>query len=249
MSFLRNLFAKKTVGPTEDFIFVDMHSHLIPAIDDGSKSVEESVSLVKGLIDLGYKKIITTPHIMGDFFKNSKETIFPGLKILQDKLIEEGIDIKIEAAAEYYLDEWFIEKLDKEEPLLSFGKNYVLFETSYMNASSQLHQAIFKLRSIGYTPILAHPERYTYLYGGGFDGFKEIYDMGVLFQINLNSLAGYYSKPAKVFAEKLIDHKMVDFVGTDCHGQRHLDVLRKLKTSSYYKKLNDLPLLNNSLLS
>lgn len=249
MSFLHNLFSKKPAGPAEDFIFVDMHSHLIPGIDDGSKSLEESVSLVKDFVDLGYKKIITTPHIMGDFFKNTKETIYPGLKTLREKLIEEGIHIEIEAAAEYYLDEWFIEKLDKDEPLLSFGKRYLLFETSYMNASSQLHQAIFKLRSLGYIPILAHPERYTYLYAEGFDAFKKIYDMGVLFQINLNSLAGYYSKPAKVFAEKLIDNKMVDFVGTDCHGQRHIDVLRKVKASSYYKKLNNLPLLNNSLLS
>jgi len=248
MNFLRRLFSKNTVEQVDEFIFVDMHSHLIPGIDDGSKSLEESISLIRDFQLLGYKKIITTPHIMGDFFKNSKETIYPGLKTLQDKLREEGIDIEIEAAAEYYLDEWFIEKLEKGEPLLTFGNKYVLFETSYMNASSQLHQAIFKLRSSGYTPILAHPERYTYLYSS-FEGFKEIYDMGVLFQINLNSLAGYYSKHAKLFAEKLIDHKMVDFVGTDCHGQRHIQVLQKVKTSSYYKKLRQLPLLNNSLLS
>ncbi len=248
MSFLSRLFSKKPETPTEDFIFVDMHSHLIPAIDDGSKSLEESVSLVKSLKELGYKKIVTTPHIMGDFFKNSRESIMPGLKILKEKLAEENIDIAIEAAAEYYLDEWFMEKLEKDEPLLTFGKNYVLFETSYMNESHQLHQAIFMMRSKGYIPVLAHPERYTYLYQG-FEHFQTIYEMGVLFQINLNSLAGYYSKPAKLFAEKLIDHKMVDFAGTDCHGERHLDALRKVKNTPYYNKLRTLPLLNNSLLS
>lgn len=248
MSFLSSLFSKKPEAPADDFIFVDMHSHLIPAIDDGSKSLEESVSLIKSLKALGYKKIVTTPHIMGDFFKNSKETIMPGLKLLEEKLAEENIDMQIEAAAEYYLDEWFMEKLEKNEPLLTFGKNYVLFETSYMNESTQLHQAIFMMRSKGYFPVLAHPERYTYLYQG-FEHFQTIYEMGVLFQINLNSLAGYYSKPARHFAEKLIDHKMVDFVGTDCHGERHVDVLRKVKITPYYNKLRGLPLLNNSLLS
>ncbi|MGN6646778.1 MAG: tyrosine-protein phosphatase [Cytophaga sp.] len=248
MSFLSQLFSKKPETPADDFIFADMHSHLIPAIDDGSKSLEESVALVKNLKALGYKKIITTPHIMGDFFKNTRETIVPGLKMLSDKLAEENIDIILQAAAEYYLDEWFMEKLEKDEPLLTFGKNYVLFETSYMNESRQLHQAIFLMRSKGYSPVLAHPERYTYLYEG-FDHFRKIYDMGVLFQVNLNSLAGYYSKPAKHFAEKLIDHKMVDFVGTDCHGERHIEVLHKVKASPYYNKLRDLPLLNNSLLS
>jgi protein-tyrosine phosphatase len=247
MSFLTSIFGKKNT-PVEDFIFVDMHSHLIPGIDDGSKTVEESIRLIKQFASIGYKKIITTPHIMGDFFKNSPETILPGLSLLRAQMMVENIDLEIDVAAEYYLDEWFIEKLQNNTPLMTFGGKYVLFETSYMNEPAQLHQAIFLMRSSGYIPVLAHPERYTYLYDG-FASFQKIYAMDVLFQINLNSLAGYYSKPAKIFAEKLIEHKMVDFVGTDCHGQRHIDVLQKVKQSPYYKKLIELPLLNNSLLT
>lgn len=247
MSFLKSLFTKNQ-HINEDWLFIDMHSHLIPGIDDGSKSIEESLSLIQEFKNLGYKKIITTPHIMGDFFKNSKETILPGLTELKAKLAESKIDIEIEAAAEYYLDEWFIERLERNEPLLKLGGNYVLFETSYMNRPSQLHQAIFLMRSLGYIPVLAHPERYSYLYSD-FKLFKEIYEMDVLFQINLNSLAGYYSKPAKIYAEKLIDNNMVDFVGTDCHGKRHIDVLAKVKLSSYYQKLKKLNILNNTLIS
>ena len=248
MSFLTSLFGKKQQLPLEDFIFVDMHSHLIPGIDDGSKLLDESVMLVQNFIELGYKKIITSPHIMGDLYKNTPEIILAGLAELKTRLAAENISIEIEAAAEYYLDEWFIEKLNKAEPLMKFGGKYVLFETSYMNEPAQLHQAIFLMRTLGYTPVLAHPERYIYLYND-FAGFKKIYDMDVLFQVNLNSLAGYYSKSAKHFAEKLIDNNMVDFVGTDCHGIRHLDVLKQTKSSTYYKKLAKLNLLNNSLLS
>lgn len=248
MSFLTFIFGMKQAIPDEDFIFVDMHSHLIPNIDDGSKSLEESVVLIQELVKLGYKKIVTSPHIMGYFYKNTPDIILSGLATLKERLNVENIDVQIEAAAEYYLDEWFIEKLNNDVPLMTFGNNYVLFETSYMNEPAQLHQAIFLMRTLGYTPVLAHPERYIYLYSD-FSEFKKIYEMDVLFQINLNSLAGYYSKAAKQFAEKLIDNNMVDFVGTDCHGVRHLDVLKQVKLSKYYKKLAKLNILNNSLLS
>lgn len=248
MSFLTSIFGKKKQEPLEDFIFVDMHSHLIPNVDDGSQSLDESVELIQKFVRLGYKKIITSPHIMSDLYRNTPEIILAGLAVLKARLIAENIDIEIEAAAEYYLDEWFIEKLNKAEPLMTFGGKYVLFETSYMNEPAQLHQAIFLMRTLGYIPVLAHPERYIYLYKD-FEGFKKIYQMDVLFQINLNSLAGYYSKSAKHFAEKLIDNNMVDFVGTDCHGIRHLEVLKQTKASVYYKKLVKLNLLNNSLLS
>jgi protein-tyrosine phosphatase len=247
MSFLTSIFGKKQEGPLEDFIFVDMHSHLIPNIDDGSKSLDESVDLIQKLRTLGYKKIITSPHIISDLYRNTPETISAGLAVLQKRLLAENIEIEIGAAAEYYLDEGFIDKLNKAEPLMTFGEKYVLFETSYMNEPAQLHQAIFLMRTLGYIPVLAHPERYIYLYHD-FSAFKKIYGMDVLFQVNLNSLAGYYSKPAKHFAEKLIDNNMVDFVGTDCHGARHVEVLKQVKESAYYKKLTKLNLLNNSLL-
>jgi protein-tyrosine phosphatase len=248
MSFLKSLFGKKKLTHVPDFLFVDMHSHLLAGIDDGSKSLDESVELISRLKNFGYKKIVTTPHIMSDLYRNTPEIILESLTVLKGRLAQENIDIEIEAAAEYYLDEWFIEKLNTGERLLTFGGNYVLFETSFMNEPAQLHQAIFLMRTSGYIPVLAHPERYLYLYHD-FEAFKKIYDMDVLFQINLNSLAGYYSKAAKQFAEKLIDHNMVDFVGTDCHGARHLDVLKEVKDSSYYKKLVDSNILNNSLLS
>ena len=229
-------------------VWVDMHSHILPGIDDGAADEKDSITLIKNLSDLGYKKLIATPHIMGDFFKNTPEIILGKLSKIKELLEKENIKIEIEAAAEYYLDEWFMKMLTEEKQLLSFGKKYLLFETSYINEPSYLAEAIFKIKTLGYKPVLAHPERYTYLYTH-FNRFEELYEKGVLFQININSLSGYYSKPAQKFASQLVKKNMVDFVGTDCHGIRHIDALIKSrKTDTYSRLLVNSKLLNNSLL-
>lgn len=246
-------FKKKKTQESAKFLLenlvADMHSHLLPSIDDGAKDVAHSLTLIKLLKEIGYKKLVTTPHVMQDFYKNTPEIIAEKLKLLQDKLSQENISIQLEAAAEYYLDEFFIQKLKNQESLLSFGKKkYVLFETSFMNSSSYLHEAIFLMQLAGYTPVFAHPERYVYLY----DKYHEILalkDKGVCLQINLNSLTGYYSKEAKKVAEKLIDDKAVDFVGTDCHHEKHIANLQLVQNSKYLDKLLSLPLLNPTLLA
>jgi tyrosine-protein phosphatase YwqE len=244
-SFL-NFFSKKQLKDLPP-LYVDMHSHLLPGLDDGSESIEDSIVLIKEFVSLGYKKLITTPHIMGDFFKNTPETIRPKLEELRKAVAAEGIDIQLEAAAEYYLDEWFLEKLQKPENLLTFGNKYLLFETSYINESSILNEAIFQIKSIGLIPVLAHPERYTYLYPD-FEKCKSIYDKGALFQLNINSLSGYYSKASQELAKKLIDHEMISFVGSDCHGMRHIEALKKSRDTNYYSKVLGLTLFNNNLL-
>ncbi|HEX8545663.1 MAG TPA: CpsB/CapC family capsule biosynthesis tyrosine phosphatase [Cytophagaceae bacterium] len=247
MNFFGLFNKKKEEESTLTPILVDMHSHLLPGIDDGSESLEDSINLIKEYIGMGYKKLITTPHIMGDFFKNTPEIIREKLALLNAAVNKEGLDIKIEAAAEYYLDEWFLEKLNNEEPLLTFGENYVLIETSYLNEHPRLNETIFLLKAKGYWPVLAHPERYTYLYND-FKKYQEIYDRGISFQLNINSLAGYYSKTAQAIAIKLVEREMISFAGSDCHSMKHLDVLKKTRLSKEYKKLQSLYLLNNSLL-
>ena len=225
---------------------VDMHSHLLPGIDDGTETYEQSVEIIKQFIQLGYKKLIMTPHIMGDFYRNTPEIILDKLDKLSDLVRQLGLDIELEAAAEYYLDESFIERLERGEQLLSFGKKYVLFETSYMNSSPHINQAVFMMQAQGYKPVLAHPERYVYLFENQ-DKLFELHEKGVLFQVNISSLAGYYSKPSKVLAEKLIDNKMVHFMGTDCHGNRHLKPIKEARDIGYYHKALKLDLLNNTL--
>jgi len=228
-------------------IVVDMHSHLIYDVDDGSQSLEESIELIENIQKFGYEKIITTPHIMNDFYKNSKDTLFPKRDIIKKKLIENNIDIPFEVAAEYYLDDGFLSKFNDKDNVLLLEDKFILVETSYINETVNLNTVVFEILSSGITPILAHPERYTYMYDD-FEKYQEIYERGVKFQLNLNSLSGYYSKGAKDIATKLIKNNMVDFVGTDCHGQKHLDTLEKSISTKQFKKLLDLDLQNNSLL-
>lgn len=235
---------KETVA--EDSLFVDMHSHVLPGIDDGADSPEDALELLKAFEQFGYKKLIATPHIMGDFFRNTPEIISEKLQELQCLIKDNNLSIKLEAAAEYYLDEWFMAKLRSGEQLLTLGSNYLLFETSYINESSFLDEALFLMKSQGYKPVMAHPERYTYLYSD-FSLFKKIYEKGVFFQVNINSLSGYYSKAAQVFAGKLIDNCMVDMLGSDCHGIRHIEAMKKARISKHYKKALQLNLLNNYL--
>ncbi|GAB3293357.1 tyrosine-protein phosphatase [Hymenobacter humi] len=229
----------------------DMHSHVLPGLDDGAETVEHSLDLLRALRNMGFRKLIMTPHIMGDFYKNTPESIRESLQQLRESAVKAGLgDMALECAAEYYLDEFLGRKLADGTEMLTFGgdKRYLLFETSYMNEPLNLFEIIFELNAQGYTPVLAHPERYTYLYGRLADIERMRRDFGVLLQVNLNSLAGYYSPAAKKVAEQLIDAGLVDFVGTDTHHLRHTEtLLRRALPQPYMEKLLQLPLLNNTL--
>lgn len=226
---------------------VDMHSHLIPGIDDGSKSMEESIDLVKRLADFGLSKIITTPHIMSEYYRNTPEIIKMGLEDLRKSVKQEGIAIEIEAAAEYYMDEIFLEKVKSGEQMLTFGDNYILVETGFINKPQMLLDIIFHLEMAGYKPILAHPERYQYLI---MDKKlqEELFERKLLFQVNLLSFTGFYSKQVKDFGEMLVEKGVVALLGTDCHNARYLDMLETLpKHQKIYEKIQHLDLINTRL--
>ena len=158
--------------------------------------------------------------------------------------------MKLECAAEYYLDEFLGRKLADGTEMLTFGgeKRYLLFETSYINEPFNLLEIVFDLKSRGYRPVMAHPERYTFWHGRFAEIEKLREQYGVIMQLNLNSLTGYYSPAARHTAEKMIDAGLVDFVGTDSHNLRHISTLRsKTLTAPYLKKLLELPLLNSTL--
>lgn len=205
------------------------------------------MDLLFQLENMGYQKVITTPHVIYDFYNNTPETIMQKLCLVQEMAAENGLRIQIEAAAEYYLDEHFYSLLDKPDQLLTFGKNYILFETGFINQPTILFDAIFKMKALGLQPIFAHPERYNYIQGN-YDLACEIAERGAFLQINLNSLTGYYSTLARKTAEKLIDDGLVSFAGTDMHNERHMDSLRDAINKKYFDKLLNQELFNNSLL-
>lgn len=224
---------------------VDLHSHLIPSIDDGTKALDESVSLIRQLKECGFNKIITTPHIMSHRYPNTKETIYEGYEILKNELVRLEIDIELEVASEYYHDQHFLDLIDQGE-VLTFGDKYVLFELSYMVEPFMLRDTVYKLIEAGYKPVLAHPERYVY-----FDSekhYRELKDMGLFFQINMVSTQNFYGKRAKKAVEKIINLGMVDFIGSDIHSQKYMDTFKKsLSSSIYLKIMTKNKIKNNSL--
>lgn len=248
MGFFAKLFTKeeKLIPANLSVLNTDIHSHFIPGIDDGSKSMEETLTLLKEFQDFGYKKVITTPHIMSDLYRNTPEIILNGLAEVKKAKSEAGLTIEIEAAAEYYLDFEF-EKLIEEKNLLTFGKNFVLFELPFVAPPPNIHSAIFKMQTSGYQPILAHPERYSFWHHK-FENFYDLKNKGVLLQLNINSLSGHYSLETKKTAERLIDENLIDFFGSDCHNMNHVGLIKRCLTEKHlHKIINYENLLNKTL--
>jgi tyrosine-protein phosphatase YwqE len=232
-------FLKKPINP----ITVDIHSHLLPGIDDGVKTIEESIAIIKKMKLLGYSKLITTPHIMLDMYPNTKEIIQEKLHDVRVAIEKHNIDIVIEASAEYYLDDGFYTLIEDGE-LIPFMEKYILFETGRASAPNMLDSTIRAIEDRGYTPVLAHPERYSYLHQD-INLYKKLKAKGVLFQVNLKSLY-QPSNPVSKIALKLIQEGLVDFIGSDVHRMHDVKKIEKVMGSRNYKKLlKKNKLLNN----
>lgn len=213
---------------TFDFshIGTDIHSHLVPGVDDGADSVETSIKLIEGLLDLGYKKLVTTPHIHPDYYPNNRTTLMSGFNKLQQAVKSKKLLVELGCAAEYYVDFDF-NKVIETGDLLTFNGNYLLVEISMFSQPPNLFENIFQARIKGYQPIMAHPERYVYC---RLETFEKMKDFGCLLQINALSLSGHYGKEVKDLALKLLKNKLIDLLGTDLHHERHLDALRQMTT-------------------
>lgn len=199
---------------------IDFHSHLLFGVDDGAKTFEDTLALIKAMNSFGITQITTTPHVMHHVWENTTEIIVNRQNEVNALLKERKIDLTIRAAAEYLMDDHFL-KLLQTEPLLTLKDNYVLVEMSYMNAPLQLYDIIFELQVAGYKPVLAHPERYNF-YHNKFDEYKRLKNAGCLFQLNLLSTVGYYGEFVARMAEELLKRGMIDFASSDMHHERHV---------------------------
>ena len=224
---------------------VDMHSHLIPGIDDGAQNMEETIAMLAKFEALGFSKIITTPHIKHPSYPNSSAIILSGLNEVRNQMKELGISLTLEAAAEYFYDESFLEKV-KSRDLLTFGDNYVLFEFSFYHTPTFVDVLFDELIKAGYKPVIAHFERYLYFLGS-IEKAVEWRKRGVNIQVNLLSLTGHYGMEIKKQAEMLIDACEFDFVGSDCHRMEHLTLLEESLTLPQLEKLNNYLLKNKFL--
>jgi protein-tyrosine phosphatase len=244
--FLNKVFGNKKSSYTDfSWLGTDMHSHLIPGIDDGSQSMDESLKLIREMKEMGFNRLVTTPHVMSDYFRNTRQIIQSGLEKLRSALIEEELEMEITAAAEYYFDEEFLKKLATDE-LMTFGNRYVLFELSYINLPENFQEVVFNLQVKGYKPVLAHPERYPF-WVKKTEEYMKLHNSGLLLQLNINSLSGYYGPQIKSVAEKMVDMGVVSFVGSDLHNMRHIESLKKSVTMKYIDKLAEMDLLNKTI--
>ncbi len=204
----------------------DMHSHLLPGIDDGAPDVMMSDLLIKGLLDLGYKKLITTPHVMADIYPNTPSIIEASYEQLKKESQLSLVNFPVTTAAEYMLDDGFNGVVQLNGSLLSLGKNLVLVEFSFAAPPADYKEKIFQIQLSGYVPVLAHPERYFYWLGN-----KQVYEQlrtaGCLFAVNMLSFTGYYGKPPMEIAYYFLKNDYISFLGTDIHHLRHLEALQQ----------------------
>ncbi|UIR55970.1 protein tyrosine phosphatase [Sphingobacterium sp. SRCM116780] len=252
MGFFSNIFkgkpkdSKLRVLGKLAFLEVDMHNHILPGIDDGSQSIEQSIDLLKGLNRMGFDKFICTPHIMDGMYPNNRQIIQQTKEKLQKELNERTDATTLFAAAEHMIDD-NLERLVQNNELCVMPGGYVLIEMSYLQESKALFQTILDIQNLGYQPILAHPERYNY-YHYNFNVYKQIKDAGCLLQLNLLSISRYYGVEVKSAALTMIKSGMYDFVGTDLHHERHLTALENVVAKYPIRELlQTCPILNPTL--
>jgi len=226
--------------------YVDIHSHILPGIDDGSKSLGETAVLLEKVASLGFEKCIVTPHTMSNVWDNSTEIIKKTFEKTKSEL-PENLSVMLSGfSSEYMMDETFLERLENEK-LLTIKNQIVLVEMSYLNPTADLKNILFQLQIKGYTPLLAHPERYLYYHNFKQDYFK-LKDLGCMFQLNLLSTIGYYGNTVTKAAEFLLSNNLIDFVGSDIHHTRHVEgFYQSIKIKS--KKELIIAMENNSQLS
>lgn len=239
--FKKNIPALNNLIPST---YIDIHSHILPNIDDGSKNIAETTDLINKLTGLGFSKIITTPHIIEDVWKNNSQNIAQNLQETVAHLKENNQNIPIKAAAEYMLDGGFYDLIKKQDKLLCLKENYILVEMSYLAPPRQLYDVLFELQILGYIPLLAHPERYT-AYHFSTDEYKKLKNAGCLFQLNLLSTVGYYGAAVTKTADFLLKNNMIDFVGSDVHHDRHISAFNSKILVKNHQNLNSL-MQNNS---
>jgi len=225
--------------------FTDIHNHILPGIDDGAKTVDESLGLIKGMGEIGISNFICTPHIMENYYPNTPESIKKSLEVLKKAMKEKNLtDVRISVAGEHMIDSNF-EHLLKQQAVMPLDQYYILIEMSYLQASINFEAAVEKIKSQNLFPIFAHPERYVFLQSN-LKKYSHYKSQGLLFQLNFLSLSNYYGKEVKKIAFKLIEEGLIDFIASDLHNSNQLENLKNIRLNSNQLKLI-LPLIERSI--
>lgn len=223
--------------------YIDIHSHVLPGIDDGAKNLDNTEFLLNAMAAFGFQKVITTPHTIKNVWDNSRIEIENALELVKEKIPNLSNKLAISCASEYFMDENFVQQFQNEK-LLTLKDNYVLVEMSYLNAPIQLYDILFNLQLEGYQPVLAHPERYGFFHSN-FKEYERLKKAGCLFQMNLLSSVGHYGKEVAETANKLLANNLINFVGSDIHHKHHIKAFSNKVIIKEVKKLEN-AIANNS---
>ena len=193
---------------------IDIHSHVIFGVDDGAKTLEESIKIIKEEIDNGITDLICTPHYRAGMFNASIESIEKNFLILKEEVLKQNLSINLYLGREVYFDKYLYKSIDSYK---LNGKNIILLEFSY-NENPDVEEILYNLTRIGYSVIIAHVERYSYL---NINYFKRLKDKNIFFQINASTIVGKSGFKNKRLAFKLIKEGLVDFISSDIHYNRN----------------------------
>ena len=213
----------------------DMHSHLLPGLDDGVPTLDEALEVIESLGRLGYRRLVTTPHVMWERYQNTSQIIRDNVRPVQEAVKKAGIPVEIAAAAEYMLDDHFAEILQDNDLLTLDKERRILVEMSFLHPPLALQQYLFDVQKLGYKPVLAHPERYPF-YHLKLDEYQALKAAGCQFQVNILSITGHYGPDVQQSAQLLLRHNLVDYLGTDAHRIRHAHTLHAALRSGHLEK-------------
>ena len=232
--------------PNYAFLGVDFHAHWLPGIDDGAPDMETSLVMLRTFEELGFTRLVASPHIMVDYYRNTPSIIEQKLGEVRQAAAAAGIGLQLGAAAEYMLDEGFEHHLNTLG-LLTFGNRQVLVEFGFYTLPVNLDHLLFQLQTAGYRPVIAHPERYAYWHGK-LDRWVALHSKGLSLQVNLLSLIGYYGSSVRAAAFELIERGLVSYLGSDAHTVEHLLKAKKvLEDRKVRKVLHDTTFRNERM--
>lgn len=217
--------------------YIDIHSHLLPGLDDGAKTLEDTLRLTRELHSFGFSQFITTPHIITHVWNNTNQNIKKTETTTISELGKHNFSLPFKAVAEYMIDDHFVE-LFKSGDILTLKKNYVLIEFSYLSPPIRLYEILFDMQVAGYIPVLAHPERYLFCHHN-LEEYNKLKRAGCLFQLNLLAVVGYYGEVVTKITEKLLQKGMYNFVGSDVHHDNHIAGFNRKVKLKDLKPLNE----------
>ena len=230
---------------------IDMHSHILPNIDDGARDIEETFHLIQEAQEVGFEAIVSTSHYMEGYYETDTPEREVWVNAIYDKLQEKNINIKLFLGNEIYLSENMITLLEEGKASTINDTSYVLFEMPLNVEPLNLYDILYEMMQYKIVPILAHPERYTFVQQEP----ELIYDLvqkGVLMQANYASILGYYGQKAQWMVTKVLENNMIHFLGSDVHRQNTIypkipQILEELQELIGEKKLEELTTINPKL--